>query len=505
MLSRYTFLIILGSLLLLTFCSRSPEQPEQVVMAQVGDRSITLDEFIKRAEYTIRPDYAKGNHYIHKKIVLNSIIAEKLMALEADDNNELAQSPEFQNYIQGRKEQAMRKWLFRNEGTNKIELSEQEVAEAYRWVGRKYDVAYFTVPTKEQADSVRALLNDPNKTFDDVFAEIGGEGELPTREVQWQREGDDAIIDALYADSLKIGQVIGPVQAAEHAFTAIKILGWTESVAMSEEQARLRYNDVKERLSRTKALKVYTEFVQDVMQGKELRFDDNTFYKVVDIVKPFYLVSAQDKQKMINTKFWHQEDTTSIDYDAMAQDFEAIKDWPMLTIDGETWTVERLRDEISRHPLVFRNRSLSEQNFPKNFMLAVVDLVRDKYLTKEGYKRGYDNVNVVQQYTNMFRDQALALYHQQEYLREQGSEYNFYKNYHKVIDEYLNPYVDSLQTKYSDQIYIDTDIFEKVELTRIDMFVMEKNVPYPVAVPSFPVLTTDNRLDYGQAMQASAE
>lgn len=138
-------------------------------------------------------------------------------------------------------------------------------------------------------------------------------------------------------------------------------------------------------------------------------------------------------------------------------------------------------------------------------MLAVVDLVRDKYLTKEGYKRGYDNVNVVQQYTNMFRDQALALYHQQEYLREQGSEYNFYKNYHKVIDEYLNPYVDSLQTKYSDQIYIDTDIFEKVELTRIDMFVMEKNVPYPVAVPSFPVLTTDNRLDYGQAMQASAE
>ena len=65
--------------------------------------------------------------------------------------------------------------------------------------------------------------------------------------------------------------------------------------------------------------------------------------------------------------------------------------------------------------------------------------------------------------------------------------------------------IDSLQTKYSDQIFIDTDIFDNVKLTRIDMFVIEQNVPYPAAVPSFPILTTDNKLDYGQVMPKDDE
>ena len=133
-------------------------------------------------------------------------------------------------------------------------------------------------------------------------------------------------------------------------------------------------------------------------------------------------------------------------------------------------------------------------------MLAVVDLVRDTYLTREAYDRGYDKVNAIEQYTNMFRDYALALYHQQDYLREQNCDLNFNKEYLKIINDYLNPYIDSLQTKYSDEIFIDTDIFDKVDLTRIDMFVIEKNVPYPAAVPNFPILTTDNKLDYGQVM-----
>ncbi len=210
--------------------------------------------------------------------------------------------------------------------------------------------------------------------------------------------------------------------------------------------------------------------------------------------------AEEEKQKTLNAQMWQIEDTTGIDFEGMARDFEDIKDWPMLSIDGGTWTVEQLRDEIGRHPLVFRNRSLTEQNFSKNFMLAVVDLVRDKYLTREAYKRGYDQVNVVEQYADMFRDHGLSLYHQQDYLRRQGCELNFNKQYMTIIDDYLNPYIDSLQTKYSDQIYIDTDIFDEVELTRIDMFVLEKNAPYPVAVPNFPILTTDNKLDYGQVM-----
>jgi len=54
------------------------------VLARVGDRVITTQDFIRRAEYTIRPVYCRQSNYVHKKIVLNSLIAEKLTAMEFD-------------------------------------------------------------------------------------------------------------------------------------------------------------------------------------------------------------------------------------------------------------------------------------------------------------------------------------------------------------------------------------------------------------------------------------
>jgi hypothetical protein len=70
-----------------------------------------------------------------------------------------------------------------------------------------------------------------------------------------------------------------------------------------------------------------------------------------------------------------------------------------------------------------------------------------------------------------------------------------------VIKDYLNPYIDSLQNKYSDQIEVNVEEFNKIKLTRIDLITFEQNVPYPIMVPSFPQITTDHDLNYGKRMQ----
>ena len=64
----------------------------------------------------------------------------------------------------------------------------------------------------------------------------------------------------------------------------------------------------------------------------------------------------------------------------------------------------------------------------------------------------------------------------------------------------MNPKIDSLQNVYSDQIEINMEAFEKIELTSTDMMVIQRGVPYPILVPSFPVITSDNKLDYGKKM-----
>ncbi|RPH99685.1 MAG: hypothetical protein EHM72_10885 [Calditrichaeota bacterium] len=497
---KYYPVLLFPVLLSLIFsCARKAKEPEPAVLARVGDRLITLDEFIRRAEYTIRPTYLRGDQYVHKKMILNSLLAEKMVALEAGTDNPLYQSREFQNYIQGRKEQMMRKYLYNAEGFDKVKLEDAQVRKAYRWAGREYDVAYFSLPNKSEADSVQKLLNDPRNSFEDVYAKIGGTDAVPTRQVVWQREGNDAIIEALYSDTLRVGQVIGPIQTDEKLYTAIKILGWNESIAITDEQIRLRMNDVKERLNRREAEKIYEKYVLKVMKGKTVQFEAKAFYRLADAIKPLYIIPEEEKQKQFNTKLWGEE-SQNVTPKPITNEFEEIKDWPLLTIAGDVWTVERLRDEMSRHPLVFRKKRVNDNNFNEQFKLAVVDLIRDKYLTEESYKRNYDRLPSIKRYADMWQDHAVALFHEQQVLRSQGCTYNIYKEPAKTLEQYLNPYVDSLQVKYSDQVEIDMKMFEDVKLTRIDMFVIEQNVPYPIAVPSFPVITSDVRLDYGQDM-----
>ena len=63
-----------------------------------------------------------------------------------------------------------------------------------------------------------------------------------------------------------------------------------------------------------------------------------------------------------------------------------------------------------------------------------------------------------------------------------------------------NGMIDSLQNKYSNIIKINTDMFEKIEITSTDMLVTERGLPYPFIVPSFPIITSDDKLDYGSKM-----
>ncbi|UCE05104.1 MAG: hypothetical protein JSW07_15995, partial [bacterium] len=130
--------------------------------------------------------------------------------------------------------------------------------------------------------------------------------------------------------------------------------------------------------------------------------------------------------------------------------------------------------------------------------LAIVDMIRDKYLAEDAYKKGYDKVDLVKRNTEMWRDASIALFHKSQYLKKvsSGEEDSFI-----LIQKYLNPYVDKLQQKFSGVIEVNIEEFDKLNLTRTDMFVTQSNVPFPVMVPSFPQLTTDHKLDYGKRME----
>lgn len=491
-------LIVLGSALMIAACGRkAPDQPGEIILARIGDKTITVNEFIRRAEYTIRPTYCKGDYYIHKKIILNSLIAEKLLTMEAGDTNKLARNKEFQAYIRGRKEQAMRQFHYYNEAYNKVELDDNEIKKVYEVAGRKYRVSYVVLPDSKTANEVYRLITKENISFDESLEGLFVSVKIPQKEISFTDVEEAGIHESLFSEKLKKDQVVGPIQTEDKQFLFIKIEGWTEKLAVSEKDINQRWSDVSNKLKDLKAKKIYASYVQNLMKGKKLEFDEDVFYQLAELIAPIYGKTEEEKKKSFNSRMWGREVDAEFG-DDIWKNIDRFRNKPFFTIDGKVWSVTDFENVLKSYPLVFRKRRFNKTEFPQQFRLAVADLVRDQYVNKDAYKKGYDKVISVKRSAEMWKDNLLSLYQKQKYLDKIGFKESFGKNYMKVITEYLNPYIDSLQTKYSAVIEIDTDKFEKIELTRIDMVAIQHNVPYSIVVPNFPLITTDNKLDYGK-------
>jgi len=334
-------------------------------------------------------------------------------------------------------------------------------------------------------------------SFENIFFQLTSSDSLPQREISFKNLDGDILNEAIFSDTLSIGQIIGPLKVEDGSYLVIKINGWTDELAITEKQIRDREDEVIEKYKSIQANKIYNQYIKDLMQGKTVRFNGDTFKRLVNIIGEEYYRSEEDKKQAFNQKFWNK-DRQEMVLDDLPYQREQIQDQPLLTIDGETWTVRDFERAIVRHPLVFRKRNMSRKEFAEQFKLAIVDLIRDQHITEDAYRKGYDKVNVVERNYHMWRDNLLALYQRERYLRTLDIAAN--KELY-VIEDYLNPYVQELQKKYNDIIEINMDNFEDIKLTSIDMFVIQRNVPFPVVVPSFPKLTTHDKLDYGKKMQ----
>ena len=131
------------------------------VIAQIGDKVITVQDFIERAEYTPRPLYCKGNSTIDKRIILNTLIGEKLFSMEMKKDIPNA----IDKYLIGRKNQKMREVLF-NHVTSEVLIQKDKFSHWYNLASLEYDISYLSILdidlVKEISNSMTAgeSLND---------------------------------------------------------------------------------------------------------------------------------------------------------------------------------------------------------------------------------------------------------------------------------------------------------------------------------------------------------
>ncbi len=498
------------AILMVAGCESAPSEaprsdliePEAQILAKVADRVITVDEFIRRAEYTIRPPYCDSNTPFHKKIILNSLIAEKLFAIEAGGDNLFISSEQAKNYLQGRQEQAMRKWQYYQQAHQKVELDTQKLARVVHYMGRKYEVQYVNIDTEEKALEFQARLDTDERGFEEILKTDYGLSEIPKRDIEWNSLETGPILDTFFTEPLKKGQVLGPLQTDNGHYLFVQVKGWKNTPAITNQQIAERVDNVAKHYTGKAATNLYDDYVREVMRGKQLRFDRQTFFALANILGPIYLKSWQQKEELLEGGIWHgHERGDDINWDTMRPRLETLYPQTLFTISGEAWTVEDLLAEMRVHPLVFRETQIKNEDFGEQLQYAIMDLIRDRFLTEKAYEAGYDKLGIVTRNLDMWRDSMNSLNHKATLLARAEADSLYEESFLKAITEVLDPLVDSLQTKYSDQIIIDTDAFNSITLTRTAMVATDTNVPYKTVVPLFPLLTTDHWLDYGRKME----
>lgn len=494
----FSFIIISGVMFLLLSCSDQKTEAREHVLVKIGDRAITVREFIQRAEYTIRPAWCRGENNVQKMIVLNSLIAEKLYAIEAKNRKSILQDPEVKNYLRGRKEQEMRLLYFQKMAVDKAEADTNLISKSLLLAERTYDAQFISINSDSLADQIQKDLTAGIISYDEIVAELKRAGlEFPSKTVTFETPLEDIVHQNLFQKPVKKGQVIGPLRIEKNKTVLIKVNGWVRSPVISTVKAEQLKKDVAAKIREIKSREIYARHIQTLMRGKRLEFNPKTFRALVNNVGPLYFKSAAERKQKLKKRFWNLEDSTALPLDAVAKKIDAILDEPLFSIDKKTWTVADFENELQSHPLVFRKQKFSKAEFAHQFQLAIMDMVRDRYITKEAYKMGLADDSRVLARAQMWEDNLMALAQREALLKDKDikglSQFD-------IVEKYLEAINQNLREKYSKQIFIDMKAFEKIKLTKIDVLVLQENVPFPVYVPQFPQLTTYHSLDYGRKM-----
>ena len=442
-----------------------------------------------------RPKYPAYSDDESKRVYLNNLIAEKLLAFEGyhERKNPLVGNNVFKAMIRGIQEQAMREQLYQNL-TSKAPPAETElVRKQFALAAREYTVSFFTIYNDSLAHRIANELK--NEPFDSVYQKYAPDKTLPVQKVKYTDSNPMVVHDSLYTESLDAGKLIGPLKIEDNQYLVMRIDDYVINPAVTDTEVRERWKKVEDKLREKQTARIRKSYIAGLMKGKKVKFNPATFHRMVSLFYDIYSTEDQTlKNELLKDFLGSERDEIVIPQDSLGP---LMLDQPFFSIDGETWTVGNFRDAYMAHPLVFPPVSLSTPTFDAQFHMALVSMIRDHYVTREAYKKGLDKHPRVRETAALWRDAYVAAYQRDVFLKGKVNSPQFKPGLMKGRENYLSLYVDSLQAKYSQRIKIYPDVLATVRLIQLDTYVIKPNLPYPSAVPGFPEYVQDGEFDYG--------
>ena len=230
-------------------------------LAIVRENVITKNDFMKRAEYTIRPQYCNSSNNIDKKIVLNSLIAEKILAAECKSELDIDKK----RFLRGITEQAMRRVMLEDQVNSNLAIDSQIITDLYNKSLISYEVDFLSFSNK-YLDSIKWAL-ETEKNFIDISRMISTK---PANKKLRFLNSSKKVQKEIFNKERNLSEIIGHIEISNNEYILIKIINKNRIPIISLENQKKHYEDIKDNYIELKSIEIRKHQISNIMSDKKI-------------------------------------------------------------------------------------------------------------------------------------------------------------------------------------------------------------------------------------------
>ena len=393
--SIYAGMIILATgVFLLSGCSQERSGTEKTVVAEIGDRQITEDEFLR--SYAFAPaSLTNGSPADAKQRLLKGLIEEKLLARAAERDG-LGKDPWVQRKLRYQEGRAVIRELYRRRVQQKVIVSQAEIDSVFDLKSYELRVRHLFTEDKTAADRLYARLQQgasfrelAREVFDDPqLAENGGYLGV----VSWG-ELDQSLEAVLF--ELPVGEISKPVKSG-YGYHILRVDERVKNVFQTVSSFTNESQTIETVLRRRKARTRAHRFIQTTMEPLNVTMKAAPFWQLVD------KIWAEFRPQPDTLKTYLQNP----EVDFLRTALSAYMNAPLVSSSVRNWTLAEVLELYRLHPMDFSLRSHAHLAASLKNIIGI--LTRDDYLAQLGREMGLAGSPRVQRSVTQWRDRLLT-------------------------------------------------------------------------------------------------
>lgn len=382
LLKKYKMFFIVVSIVIFSFGNVKASSNPDSILVDLGSKVITVDEFYKRFELTPWPRRNVRNiDEAIKSEFLNTLIAEKLMAIAAENITLDTSFALSSAYLQLEK-MFVRDALYKKEIRGKVKISKEESDNAFAKSLSKIFCRYiFAHDSAHIYDIHKKLMS--GEDFDSILLERPEfENQKTPFEVTYGTLSED-IENIIFRTEIK--NFTSPLQA-DYGYYIFKIDSTQFEAVFGSKESNDTYRKSQKTLKERLENKRYNEYFKSFFSTKRGEADGTAFWILAEPLIRSLQVKFEDDSKLVKNKSMLDPN----DVEQIESQLGSRINMTLILIDNRKISIgEFLRAILFSS---FSVEDSSREYIARKISQAIKSFMEDEFLAMEGYKQGLQNL-----------------------------------------------------------------------------------------------------------------